>query len=106
MPAPLHPDRPDPRKPHVDVAELCHRYGVKPRTVYAWRKRSELGGIYANRPFPEAYNAAEASRGVQPYWLPQQLPAMDEWRANMVGPGVGGGRPRKTRGESTPGGVR
>ncbi|MER7166726.1 hypothetical protein ABT336_11775 [Micromonospora sp. NPDC000207] len=98
MPAPADTVRPDPRKPFVDVAELCQRYGVKARTVYTWVQRSRPGGIYEHRPFPAAYNADEVGRGVAPYWLPRQLAALDRWRAGMVGQGAGGGRPRKGSG--------
>ncbi|SCE91503.1 hypothetical protein GA0070607_3161 [Micromonospora coriariae] len=78
-----------PGKPFIDVTDLCQRYAVKPRAVYSWLQRSRPGGIYANRPFP----APAGYHGRQPYWLPRQLPAVDEWRRSMPGRGAGGGRP-------------
>lgn len=105
-PPPPDTSAPPPGKPFVDVADLCARYGVKSRTVYSWLQRSKPGGIYANRPVPEPADYTggdpDTGRGGNPYWLLRQLPAWDKWRANMVGRGVGGGRPRKDRDSNQP----
>lgn len=88
-------------QPFITIGDLCKRYGVARRTINSWMQRSQGGGIYdkpgRRTPTPAGYTAGDpdTGRGGHPWWHLAQIAAWDEWRANMVGSGVGGGRPRK-----------
>jgi hypothetical protein len=61
---------------------------------------SEPGGRYHDHPFPapsghlRRANSDGTDTGGVPYWLPDRIPAIEQWAQTRVGPGVGGGRPR------------
>lgn len=75
---------------HVGMVTVGKWIGVSHDTVAIYRKR------YAetDHPCPEPDVIVAEKREV-PGWLPSREAEWKAWAKNRVGPGVGGGRPRK-----------
>ncbi|MEV0619582.1 hypothetical protein AB0I81_40130 [Nonomuraea sp. NPDC050404] len=77
---------------YVGMATVGEWIGVSGASVAVYRKR------YADtdHPCPEPDVVVREGREV-PGWLPSRAGEWQAWAAGRVGPGVGGGRPRKQR---------
>lgn len=70
--------------PLAGYRQIAAWFGVQPGTARKWRER------YADFPTPD-FNVDE----LHPGWHLERQAEIRAWHASRVGPGVGGGRPRK-----------
>ncbi len=66
--------------------------GVQPKTISQYLTESRPGGRYASHPFPKP----DGYIGKGPWWRLGREREIRKWAADRPGPGVGGGRPKKT----------
>ncbi len=76
----------------LDRTAVAALIGVQPKTISQYLTESREGGRYAKHPFP----APDGHIGKGPWWRREREQDIKTWAAARPGPGVGGGRPKKT----------